>query len=164
MKNIDKINNIARRVVLENRGGSLNLANNITKKNIAYSKPDTFKIITAYLERNNYVDDVVDKVLDIHPDKPILDIYYSKKYKVEDQPIVKETEPTKQEVVNATSTNETYNCGACAMLLATGEENKYNGIGDEGKGISTSKLLILSGVGLLLAFVGATIIMSENKS
>lgn len=69
------IQNFVIRTVRTSRG-ALDLARRITGKNVYYNERQIENIILNYIEANNYDDDFICEVIDIHPDKPFFDVYF----------------------------------------------------------------------------------------
>lgn len=134
------IENLAKRVVQANPN-TRNVAKKITKKDFDYSKNDVEKIIISYLQRNKYDGNCVSALIEMHPDKKIFDVYYSKNTQT------KKEEPKQEEKLD---------CAACMTFAAEG--TTANQEAKETKQLTTSKnILIVSGVVLAATLLLASV-------
>lgn len=137
------------KIISENPIVSLSFVQQLTGKKINYSKNQKVEIIYAYLKRNNFSNDVIDNIIELHPEKPLFDIYYSRKQqKIKSIGIDKKDE------------SKDLNCTACAVFaLADGDKsNNYNS-----SNILNAKNII--GVGVILVAISliVSIVTSETK-
>lgn len=70
---------------------SLDLAREITGRNALYNERQIENIIMDYLEANNFDDDIICRIVAIHPDKVFFDVYYDcmNEKKAEDEELEK---------------------------------------------------------------------------
>lgn len=111
--NEHQLESMALRVVQGNPE-TLYLAQNLTKSPFSYSRLDVEHIVIKYLRNTSYDNKCIDKLIELHPDKPIFDIYYKRKS------IMKKE-------------NKKYNCIGCGTFSSEG-----NGVEEESK---TKKIL-----------------------
>lgn len=71
----ESLRNFIRKTLRES-GKSLELAQQITGRNARYTNWQIEEIVLDWLEANNYGNEEICQVMDIHIDKPYFDLYY----------------------------------------------------------------------------------------
>lgn len=137
MNNIDKL---ARRIVTTNPK-SIFLAQKITGKDFLYSKGEIENIVLAHLRRNNFNDEVIDSIIELHPDKIYFDIFYNRNgLKI---------------ATDKDDKGEKLNCAACATFSAEGETQKNPFTGQ--------KVLIFAGLGVISLIIASTFLQTQKS-